>query len=328
MTELTLPWLSARLHLGVSEWEPHVRTALDKFATGDARRPVRVSIEMGAATDGSRSAAAALWHAPSIEYQFLRGHTDVDVSAFATADGSLARVRHADGVVDLRLQREVFNAPYSTWTDLFAAPLAEHWRATGHFPLHAAAVTRGPHTILIVGASGSGKTTTAMALLRNGGLWRADDKLLIAAADRSIDAISLYRNANVAPATSRAFRELAFVEGRPVTAAHDKRACLLVEVTDAVDLSTFTPTALLFPEQRATARSTVTRLSPTDALLRLAAQSPDSDVRARLTAQHRLLCRLATETPAFLLEAARDVLTTPEAVADRVTMAIAAEVPA
>jgi hypothetical protein len=155
-------------------------------------------------------------------------------------------------------------------------------------------VTHGRHTVLIVGASGAGKTTTALALLQApGSTWRADDKVLLTTTGGALRGISLYRNTNVAPATIRAFAALQFAEPRPpLDATNDKRACLLDEVTDAVDLRAFEPTALIFPSQSGTRDSHLAQMDATTVLLRLAGQSPMSSERGRARAHHDLLCRL------------------------------------
>lgn len=294
-----------------------VRDALGKYADGDTPARRSVDIVVAPATSASVAEARALRPHASVEYQFVFGHAGAEVSTFATGDGSLARLTLATRRIDLTVTPDVFHAPYSTWADFVAAPLAELWRHDGCHPLHAAAVTHGHHTVLIVGASGAGKTTTALALLQApGSTWRADDKILLSLSGGSLRGITLYCNTNVAPATIRAFAALRFAEARPpLDETNDKRACLLDEVTDAVDLRAFAPTAVVFPTRTGGTRSRLTRLDVTAALLRLAGQSPMSAEFCRARAHHEVLCRLATTIPGYLLEAGTDVLDAPGEVA-------------
>lgn len=323
-TDLPLPWSQIRVAARPGDLLTHVRSAVTKYSAGDSCRLFDLRVDVAVASASSRRDAARLFTHPTTCYQFVRGTEGLDESRYATADGSLARVRHADGMVELRLSPEVFTAPFSTWQDLFAAPLAEHWRTAGCVPLHAAAVTRGDVSTLVVGPSGSGKTTTAFALLLGPATWRADDKVLLRLEGSRPHAISLYRNANLAPATIAAFPQLTFAATRPpLDETNDKRACWLAEVSLPVDLATFEPTSLLFTQRGDSPNSRLSRLSPTEALLRLTAQSPRSGLRPRAAAQHHALCTLAATLPAFALEAGSDVLDRPAAFADRVFRTLA-----
>lgn len=319
-TSLALPWLSVHVSAPSPGVLTRVGDALAKYARADGDTGRGVAIDVVPATDVTTANARALAAHATVAYQFVHGHAAADVTSFATVDGSLATLSHATRQITLAVTTEVFDAPYSTWADFVAAPLAELWRDDGCHPLHAAALTHGRHTALIVGASGAGKTTTALALLQApGSTWRADDKVLLTVSGGALRGTSLYRNTNVAPATIRAFAALQFAQQRPpLDPTNDKRACLLDEVTDAVDLRAFAPTALIFPSQSGTRDSHLSQMDATTALLRLAGQSPMSSERGRARAHHDLLCRLAAGVPAFVLSAGTDMLHTPAAVATRV----------
>jgi hypothetical protein len=303
---VALPWLDAVVDTADTRLTSEIQRAMAKFATGTTVNSAGVHLSLGLAPAGPLPAP------PDAVFQFVRGVTGEDRSVFQTPDGSEAAVDHRAGRIELRVREEVFTAPYSTWADLVAAPLAEHWRALRCYPLHAAAVSLGDEHWIVCGASGCGKTTLSLAVVASGGAWRADDKVLIRQGGDGLEAVSLYRTTNLAPGTIRRYPFLAFALDRaPIDETNDKRPCLLEELAVGVELSAFRPTAVLFPAPIAGSGSRLRRLAPADALLRLSAQSPVSGVRARLHAQHDRLAALARDCPAWEVGAGLDVLERP-----------------
>ncbi|MBS1816717.1 MAG: hypothetical protein JSU08_02200 [Acidobacteria bacterium] len=310
---LTLPWLSLALPDLTSAIEEQMRRAAAKFAAGESRTAVHLGGELACDDRGAPDAAEDVMRHANVSFQFVSGIETVDEARYATRDGSVVCVDHAARHVSFRLNRAVFDAPYSTWTDLFAAPLAATWRHHGCFPLHAAAVAFDDGTsVMVVGASGSGKTTTALALVTAGATWRADDKVLLHHAGAGLLATSLYANTNLAPQTIAAHPHLGFALARPpLNETNEKRACLLRELGQRVDLSPFAPSALLFPIRVTRHTSSFRPISTIDALLRLAEQSPTSGDRTVMRRQHELLVTLARRAPAWEIEAGSDVLIAP-----------------
>jgi len=89
--------------------------------------------------------------------------------------------------------------------------------------VHATAVLAGVHGILIRGASGSGKSRLALALIRHGGRLVADDRVHLAARNGRLLAI--------APAAAQGLIEL---RGRgPISVTHE-RSCVIGLVADIV----------------------------------------------------------------------------------------------
>lgn len=294
--------------------------ALAKFAGGHAPAVVALDVFISCDRSGNPDEARAIAAGANVQFQFVQGIEQGDTARYATADGSVAAIDLASGQLQLTLNAEVFDAPYSTWSDLVAAPLAAAWRHRGFYPLHAAAVSFADGCApLVIGASGAGKTTTSLALLQGGATWCSDDKVLLHTTAGTIVAASLYANTNLAPATIAAHDSLQFALDRPpINDTNDKRPCLLTEVSGAVDLSPFMPTALLFPRQVPRRHSTLRRLDQMDALMRLSAQSPMSGERAVVRRQHEQLVALARRVPAWEIEAGTDVLLSPAAFAGHV----------
>lgn len=319
---LSLPWLDVDTGCDSADTLAQVERALFKVAaetTGGGLPLLRADFRVGAALDEARW----VWENATLKYQFVRGVTAGARARFATGDGTLLELDFDQRQLDGRLSESTFSAPYSTWPDVVLAPLTEYWREHVCFPLHAAAISLEEEHWIVAGYSGSGKTTLSLACLAAGAAWRADDKLLFQSTAAGIKAVSLYRNTNLHPNTVAHFRELSFTLDRPpIDETNAKRPCLLEELPLQVDLTPFQPTALLFPAVADAGETSIRRLSPAEAHLRLAAQSPLSTHPPRMAAQVRALATVARSLPAFEVRSGRDVLSTPAHAARRLLRAV------
>lgn len=318
---LALPWLTLKLSSASESLLHSAELALRRFAVCDGPGrlpPLRLRMDWATSASGEE-----LWREGGVRYQFVRGEVEEGQARYVTADGSVVHLYPRARWVSAAVRPSTPSGPYSTWPDLLSAPLAEYWRVHGCFPLHAAAVDLDGRCVVLPAPSGAGKTTLCLALLRGGGAWRADDKLLLARRGDGTEMISLQRTTNLSPETIRRFEGLSFVAGRPpLDENNPKRAALMEEASERVDLSSFPPSALLFPRIARAPRSAVRALDHREALVRLAAQSPTSPLRSRLRAQVDALAALAAEVPALEIVGGADVLTRPEAVAELVRRAI------
>jgi hypothetical protein len=315
-----LPWLKLGLVADDADLSTTARRALWRFsaAASDALPPLRLELRR----DGSPARPAGstrAWREASLKYQFVRGVVTGERAEFATEDGSEVVLDHSAGLAVAMVRPSTPRGPYSTWPDFLASPLSEFWRIHGCYPLHAAAVELGERCVVLPAASGSGKTTLGLALAHAGGVWRADDKVLFRVGADGPEMVSLYRNVNLSPLTISRFDWLEFALTRPpLDDTNPKRACDMEEAAARVDLSPFRPTAMLFPMIAGEPRSSIGPLTPGEAVLRLARQSPASSLRERLAAQVGALAALARHLPAFELRAGGDVLDDPGSVAELV----------
>lgn len=134
--------------------------------------------------------------------------------------------------------------------DLLSLLLTTGWRRAGWIPLHAAGViepgTVTPRQMLVCAASGGGKTTFTLGLVRRG--WRSlgDDKLLVGdAGDGSIVA-AIKQMLNVDPAIAGWFPELAQVGSLPAYSTWTpKRRVSLAMLWPHAPAATMQPTHLV-----------------------------------------------------------------------------------
>jgi hypothetical protein len=117
--------------------------------------------------------------------------------------------------------------------------------AHGLYPLHAAGVWNAGCGFLLVGNSGSGKTSLAGALTRHGWHYLCDDSMLLKSGPRGVEAWALGRQFHCAPAMLRHFPELAHHSHAPV---NGKRLVDVAAVYPGQFRSRFRPRIILFPE--------------------------------------------------------------------------------
>ena len=192
-------------------------------------------------------------------------------------------------------------------------------RHFGLFHMHAATVVvpQGPSG-LIVGQSGAGKTTTALALVRAGWSYLGDDSLLLRQApDRRVDLLGLPLDFHLANATAGAFPDLSphlgeFIHENVPKRRLDPRAAGSRRLDHAQ-----APAAIVLPTIVRQPRSSLKRLPPAEAMSELLHASAllsiegMADARAQVALLEALLSRAST----WRLELGQDVLAEPALIA-------------
>lgn len=198
------------------------------------------------------------------------------------------------------------------------APLLLWYRDRGHPALHAGLVEKGGRGALLVGAGGSGKTTSALRCMMDGFRFVSDDYVGLESLDPGFRGHGLYGSTHVDPEHLRAaFPELArhAVEGR--LPEEDKWLVLLTEVSPERLQARASIDVLLLPvvtdrdEPRlrpASKADALRRLAPSSLLMLPYARSPDLG----------RLASLVDALPRYWLELGRDL----EAIAPLVERAL------
>jgi hypothetical protein len=303
--------------------EDPVSPLVGTFPAADPGAPLDLTIEIASGTDGADTHVDA---APLFFHGLIRGYRSEDGGLRLTdgasglrLDGDFARIRArlAPGPRDAEAP-----APVMLFIALMIA-----LRRRGLFHLHAAGLVpdRG-RGLLVVGESGAGKSTAALALVRAGWRWLGDDAVLLAERDGHVVALSLPKEFHVGPRTLAAFPEVAPLAGARYRREHDKRPVdpRLVAPDRQAD-TMVAPGVLLFPEvspDRATA------LAPIDRAEALGALLPSSALLVvpglPRAAEHLSLLRaLADGAVAFRATLGPDLLERPSLLADRLAAALA-----
>lgn len=178
------------------------------------------------------------------------------------------------------------------------------------FPLHAAALVHEGDGALLVGRSGSGKSTATLTLLRKGWTYLSDDTVLLRAVGNRIRARSFRRNLCVDPEAAGHFPELNDHEWPPSLSDPAKWQVDVDKIYPGQSASTCTPRLLVLPEIMDASKSRVEPVDASTALGQLINQGaffliPDSEVADRhLT----VLRRLIEQSHSYRLYAGRDAL--------------------
>lgn len=198
--------------------------------------------------------------------------------------------------------------------EFFLLSLLMLLRPRGLYGLHACGLKRDSVGLLIAGASGSGKTTTSLGLIRRGWRYLSDDAVLLEAlADGPVRAVALRRGFSCTPETLAHFPELT---GDPEFGRFgDPDGKRVVYPGDAFGGFTpaCVPTLVVFPTVTPSSHTTLHPLRAAHSLIRLSQQSAgimtDTAVSQR---QLGVLKALTEQARSFELRLGRDALLSPD----------------
>jgi hypothetical protein len=191
--------------------------------------------------------------------------------------------------------------------------LAEILRQRGIYPLHAAALEKGGRGVLISGASGRGKTTSCIALLRDGYRCLSDDHPLLRVNGSGAELLSFPVKIDVTEQSIQFFPELRSAR-ESLCRGIRKRYFFADQFYPDATADACEPAVILFPEVIDEPASRLEPLSRTHALeelLREANLPVDREVARR---QFLALSRLVERTTCYRLRFGEDVLALPRLV--------------
>lgn len=183
--------------------------------------------------------------------------------------------------------------------DVTLTSLAPALRRHGYFLLHAFAAERDGRCVLLIGPTGSGKTTTGLNLVLHGWRMLANDAVLLEGRDDGVYALPTPGNLGIRPGTFELLPELASRLGLDDGTA--------VDVTGQVarDGAAVRVTALLFVELDGPA--SLAQVPTAVALAQVLAESVDRWDPNLLDSQVALLERLCRQAAPYTLRPGRDM---------------------
>lgn len=228
---------------------------------------------------------------------------------YLTEDTSVFHVQADDGRATARLGSGFVGQPLLVRQRFWALGLLALLRARGLYALHAAAlVNAAGGGVLLVGASGTGKSTLTIGLVRDGWRYLSDDTVLLRRRPHAIEALALRKPFSVHVDAASEYLDLPLGPEPPCTDGIRKRRVDVRSAYPAQYCPNCRPTTLLFPRLVPGGISALRPMSRTTALGRLLAQSGAELFDRRSLSSHlELLAQLVRQARSYELCAGGDL---------------------
>ena len=151
----------------------------------------------------------------------------------------------------------------------FTIPLAELLKRHGLYMAHAAGLSLAGQGLLLAGASGAGKTTLTIALLRAGFGFLGDDTLFLCPRAQGLRALAFPDELDVTTHTASFFPELQALAHVPRPGSRPKQSWSPARVYKAVPTWECAPAVLVFPQAARADESLLTPMPKDAAFLEL-----------------------------------------------------------
>jgi hypothetical protein len=212
--------------------------------------------------------------------------------------------------------------PRSAWLcshPLFTIPLAELLKRAGLYMLHAAGLADGGRGLLVAGASGAGKTTLCLTLLRAGFGFLADDTVFLTRGSGGVtdgkpvgvSVLAFPDEVDLTEQTAAFFPELQSPDCAPPALVRPKRPLCATRLYGVNPTWECQPVMLVFPQISPVPASVLLPMSKDEAFLQLLCNVVRTEVdssQAHLDA----LAMLVRQCECYRLHAGRDFLALPE----------------
>lgn len=181
-------------------------------------------------------------------------------------------------------------------------------QSLGFHDLHGAAVAHGPVRCLLLGESGSGKSTAALNLVTEGWNFVSDDALLLRALSSGVDVFAFRREFCLARSVVESRAELSAAAGASPLADQEKCFVAMQRVFARQARPSITPNLVVFLCLTGREQSQLRVLDKPSAFLRLLRQSMSLGVYRHFATQHlRVLRQLVEQCRVLELAAGMDV---------------------
>lgn len=247
-----------------------------------------------------------------IQFAAIACYEEERLLFFAARDGSFLEADIERGRAWGRVSHEAATAKRYVLADLLMAPLMEMLKLRGFYGLHASAVLRDGVGYLLPGGTESGKTTTALSLIKSGFGYLADDKVLLESSDSGISAHAFTRRFNIDPSIAGAYSEWSFLSDRDPLPLSHKVPVDVSTVYPGSFVGRFRPNVIVHLERTHDRGSAIQPIPISESFRRLTQQTILAARKETAQRQLRLLSRLLHGTRSYVLLNGRDLYGSPE----------------
>jgi HPr serine kinase-like protein len=228
---------------------------------------------------------------------------------YLTDEDSLFHLDPRRGHGEASLADSFFLKPISSRQRFWSFGLLKLLRPMGIYALHAAAlVAENGLGILLVGESGTGKSTLAIGLIRAGWRYLSDEAVLLRSRSGRVEALALRKHFYVDDSASEQHADLLSQEQRPDRSGRMRRRVAIEEAYPGQRMAVSEPRLLLFPQIVRQSRSALLPITQARAVELLVAQSgPQLFDQETIAQQLATLKELLQQTTAYELRAGSDL---------------------
>jgi hypothetical protein len=240
-------------------------------------------------------------------------------------DGDFCYLISGDSVIKLDLENRsgvglidagFWKSPLKSRQDFLMLSLLWLIRPHGLYALHANGLAKDEVGLLIVGGSGSGKSTTALGLIKQGWKYLSDDVLLIREKPEGVEAVAFQKGFSFDPKLANRFPELNYHLEKASFNGNKRFLDIESIYADSFQSSSF-PNVLIFPKIVSRDRSELIPVDRAEALILLAESSGGIMVDKEMVGkQMGVLKRLVYQTRSYKLLAGRDLHEEPERISE------------
>lgn len=246
---------------------------------------------------------------------------------FLQSESALLRIQHSrvSGFVGPRF----WAMPLSWRRELFFTAMLMLVRSQGLYGLHGSALQSLETQVLLVGDSGSGKTTASMALRRSGWSHVTDDVIVLRDRAKGVEALPFRRGISVTQFTKSRFSDMLARESGTWSALTEGKWLWTPDSPSGAEaIRGGEPRLLLFTEAASDGATRLIAINQTTAMTELIRQSAGIVVDGpSATTQLACLSRLARQATPYRLMTGPDLVDDASVLQRLVTEALGARVP-